>query len=57
VLGTNVRSYLLAWESNPLAERAAARALADAPISGRLPITIPPDLPLGAGFDRPGPAE
>jgi hypothetical protein len=56
-MGTNVRSYLLAWESNPIAERAAARALADAPISGRLPITIPPDLPLGAGLDRPGPAE
>ena len=57
VMGTQVRSYLLAWESNPIAERAAARALADAPISGRLPITIPPDLPLGAGLDKPGPAE
>jgi beta-N-acetylhexosaminidase len=53
IMGTsNVRSYLLAWESNPIAERAAARALAGAPITGRLPISIPPDLPLGAGLER-----
>jgi hypothetical protein len=58
IMGTpGVRSYLLAWESNPVAERAAARALSGAPITGRLPISIPSDLPLGAGLERAGPPE
>jgi beta-N-acetylhexosaminidase len=45
-------AYLLAWSSNPESERAAARALRDAAISGRLPISIPPDLPIGTGLTR-----
>ena len=47
-----VASYLLAWSSNPGSERAAARALRGAAITGRLPISIPPDLPIGAGLSR-----
>lgn len=58
VMGTSkVRSYLLAWESNPVSERAAARALSGAAITGRLPISIPTDLPLGAGLERAGPEQ
>jgi beta-N-acetylhexosaminidase len=49
-----VGSYLVAWSSNPESERAAARALRGAPISGHLPITIPPDLPIGSGLTRSG---
>ena len=48
-----VGSYILAWASNATMERAAARALSGAPISGRLPIRIPPDLPVGGGLERP----
>ena len=47
-----VRSYLLAWAANPASERAAARALAGAPITGKLPISIPPVFRLGEGFER-----
>ena len=50
----HVGSYLLAWTANPLTEAAAAAALTGAPVTGRLPIHIPPDLPLGAGLQRPG---
>jgi beta-N-acetylhexosaminidase len=49
-----VRSYLVAWSSNPESERAAARALRGAPITGRLPISIPPDLPIWSGLTRSG---
>jgi beta-N-acetylhexosaminidase len=48
-----VTSHLLAWSANPLSETAAARALSGAPITGRLPITIPPTFQRGAGLDRP----
>ncbi len=48
-----VRSYLLGWAANPLTEIAIALALSGGPISGRLPVRIPPAYPLGAGFDRP----
>src|SRR5690606_11567560 len=48
-----VRSYLLGWNTNPASERAAARALSGAPITGRLPISIPPVFRLGEGFVRP----
>ena len=47
-----IGAYLLAWSSNPESERAAARALRHAAISGRLPITVPPDLPIGTGLTR-----
>jgi beta-N-acetylhexosaminidase len=48
-----VSSYLLAWAADPVSETAAARALAGAAlITGRLPITIPPRYPLGAGLRR-----
>ena len=53
IMGTNrVGSYLLAWESNPVSERAAAHALTGAAITGHLPISIPPSLPLGTGLQR-----
>lgn len=48
-----VGSYLLGWAANATMERAAARALSGAEISGKLPIRIPPALPLGAGLERP----
>ena len=52
-----VGSYLLAWSVSLLSERAAAQALSGAPITGRLPIRIPPALPIGAGLERPAPAD
>ena len=46
-------TYLVAWGGFPVSQTAAARALlGDAPITGRLPITIPPLLHFGAGIDR-----
>ena len=48
-----VGSYLIAWRSNAVAEWAAARALTGAaPITGRLPIAIPPLYPRGWGLQR-----
>jgi beta-N-acetylhexosaminidase len=48
-----VGSYLIAWRSNPVTEEAAARALAGvAPITGRLPIAIPPAYARGWGVMR-----
>ena len=48
-----VSSYLLAWAADPVSEAAAARALAGvAPLTGRLPISIPPRYRLGAGLRR-----
>ncbi len=49
----NVGSYLLAWAANATTEWAAAGALTGAAITGHLPVRIPPDLPLGAGLERP----
>ena len=45
--------YLLAWTDNPFTERAVARALAGAPITGRLPIDLPPFYRIGHGVERP----
>ncbi len=46
-------AYLLAWTANGLGEWAASRALTgEGPITGRLPVRIPPTFPLGAGLDR-----
>jgi beta-N-acetylhexosaminidase len=48
-----VSSYLVAWSGTSAAQRAAARALVGAaPITGRLPITIPPLAAVGAGVQR-----
>ena len=48
-----VGSYLLAWGPEEVAQRAAARAiLGRAPITGTLPIEIPPYHPIGAGIVR-----
>ena len=50
--------FLEAWSASPLSQRAAARALLGlAPITGRLPVTIPTVAPYGAGLQRlPAPA-
>lgn len=46
-------SYLVAWGGFPVSQTAAGRALVGAaPITGRLPISIPPLLRFGAGLDR-----
>jgi beta-N-acetylhexosaminidase len=48
-----VGSYLIGWRANPMTEEAVARALAGAaPITGHLPITIPPMYPRGWGLQR-----
>jgi beta-N-acetylhexosaminidase len=48
-----VQGYLLAWSAGALTEAAAAAALAgDAPITGTLPIRLPPHYPLGHGLRR-----
>ncbi|HEX9755008.1 MAG TPA: glycoside hydrolase family 3 N-terminal domain-containing protein [Gemmatimonadales bacterium] len=48
-----VPGYLLGWVSNPLVEQAIAAALTGAPITGHLPVAIPPSYPIGAGLQRP----
>jgi beta-N-acetylhexosaminidase len=48
-----VGSYLIGWRSNAVTERAVARALAGAaPITGRLPIGLPPRYARGWGLQR-----
>jgi beta-N-acetylhexosaminidase len=48
-----VGSYLIGWRSNSVTEQAVARALAGvAPITGRLPISIPPSYARGWGVER-----
>jgi beta-N-acetylhexosaminidase len=54
-IGTRVRhlrAYLLAWASNPVTEWAASGALTGAPITGHLPVSIPPAFSIGAGLVR-----
>ena len=49
----SVSSYLLAWGGAPVSQRAAALAiLGEREINGRLPISLPPSLPFGAGIHR-----
>ena len=49
----SVSSYLLAWGGSPISQRAAALALlGEREINGRLPISLPPALLLGAGIHR-----
>ncbi len=48
-----VGTYLLAWGQQDVAQLAAARALTgQIPMSGRLPIAIPPHHGLGEGVER-----
>jgi beta-N-acetylhexosaminidase len=48
-----VGSYLIGWRSNSITERAMARALAgETAITGRLPISIPPNYPRGWSVQR-----
>ena len=48
-----VPTYLLAWGPFPVSQRAAAIALiGEAPITGRIPISIPPLVTFGAGEQR-----
>lgn len=50
-----VGTYLLGWGPEEVAQRAAARAiLGEAPVTGTLPIAIPPDYPVGSGIRRGG---
>jgi CubicO group peptidase (beta-lactamase class C family) len=49
----DVRTYLLAWGDREVSQRAALAALfGEQPISGRLPIPLPPYHVLGEGIDR-----
>jgi beta-N-acetylhexosaminidase len=48
-----VSTYLIGWGGFPVSQAAAARALLGAaPITGKLPISIPPLLKFGAGEQR-----
>jgi len=47
-------AYLVGWGGFPVSQQAAARALVGAAaITGRLPISIPPLVRVGAGLSRP----
>lgn len=49
-----VETYLVAWGGSPASQAAAARALVgDAPITGHLPISIPPYISRGTGIQLP----
>ncbi|HEY0018670.1 MAG TPA: glycoside hydrolase family 3 N-terminal domain-containing protein [Longimicrobium sp.] len=49
----SVPAYLLAWDAGAAAEAAAAHALlGTAPITGRLPVSLPPHHRIGEGIDR-----
>jgi len=49
----HARSYMLAWSSNAVTEWAAARALSTSvPITGRLPVRLPPAFDVGHGLFR-----
>jgi beta-N-acetylhexosaminidase len=46
-------AYLLAWGREEVSQRAAVRALlGQAAIGGRLPVSLPPLYPIGAGLQR-----
>ncbi len=48
-----VPTYMLAWSESPASQAAAARALlGQAPITGKLPIRIPPAYEAGFGLER-----
>lgn len=52
----NASAYLLAWGGGESSQTAAAAALLGAPITGRLPISLPPWHAIGDGLDRGAPA-
>ena len=48
-----IGSYILGWQSRGMSERAMAAALSGAaPITGKLPISIPGGGPFGYGIQR-----
>jgi beta-N-acetylhexosaminidase len=48
-------TYLIAWSDADVSERAAAEAVLGAiGITGRLPVSLPPTAPMGAGLTRAG---
>ena len=48
-----VDAYMVAWGPHEVSQRAAVRALfGEEAITGRLPITIPPQYPVGSGLVR-----
>jgi beta-N-acetylhexosaminidase len=48
-------AYMIAWSDADVSERAAAEAVLGAiGITGRLPISLPPVAPMGAGLTRAG---
>lgn len=47
-----VPGYLIAWTSTPVSERAVANALHGAPITGTLPVAIPPLFHINDGLTR-----
>jgi hypothetical protein len=48
-----IGSYILGWQSRGMSERAMAAALAGtAPITGKLPISVPGGGPVGYGIQR-----
>jgi beta-N-acetylhexosaminidase len=50
----SIGSYIAAWTPNTMMEAAVAKALAGkVPITGKLPISIPPMFALGTGLARP----
>ena len=50
----SVPAYVVAWGAFPVSQQAAARALLGSiPITGRLPISIPPYAPFGGGLAIP----
>ncbi|MDH5589238.1 MAG: serine hydrolase [Gemmatimonadota bacterium] len=49
----DVGSYLVAWGNREVSQRAAVRALfGEAPITGKLPISLPPFHQVGEGLER-----
>ena len=51
----SVPAYLVAWSASAATQRAAGDALAGrAPITGRLPVALPPFHVAGAGIERSG---
>jgi beta-N-acetylhexosaminidase len=47
------QAFLLAWTASAMMEKAVAGALSGAPISGKLPIDLPPSYHLGDGIVLP----
>ncbi len=47
-----IATYLLAWTANPLTESAVAEALSGGPITGSLPIDLPPWYRQGHGIRK-----